>query len=202
MAPKSKDTPQRELSQGDFVTYLRQQMRMAIRMTLMTVMEEEVTAMIGAGRYEHKEGRSDQRNGTYRRDLVTSVGVIEELAVPRTRKGHRTQVFARYHRRQAELDRAIGGMFVAGVSQQQVGEVLEGLTGEKPSASTVSRVHHTLEAEFEQWKNRPLQAHYRYLFADGTYFSVIYDGEAKDADSGRHRHQSGRRTQDIGLHGG
>jgi transposase-like protein len=177
MAPKSKHTPQREASQEDFVVYLRQQMRAAIRMTLMAVMEEEVTAVIGAGRYERKAGRNDRRNGTYPRDLATSVGLIEDLAVPRTRKGHQTQVFARYHRRQDELDKAIGAMFVAGASQQQVGKVVASLTGQKPSPATVSRVHHTLEAEFEQWKNRPLQAHYRYLFADGTYFSVIYDGQ-------------------------
>jgi transposase-like protein len=125
--------------------------------------------VIGAGRYERKVGRRDRRNGTYPRDLVTSVGVIEELAVPRTRKGHQTRVFARYHRRQDELDQAIGAMFVAGASQKQVGNVMEGLTGQQPSPATVSRVHHTLAAEFEQWKQRPLQAHYRYLFADGTY---------------------------------
>ena len=136
MAPKSKDTPQPELSQEDFVVYMRQQIRMAVRVTLMAVMEEEVTALIGAGRYERKAARSDQRNGTYPRDLATSVGVIEDLAVPRTRKGHHTQVFARYHRRQDELDRAIGAMFVAGASQQQVGNVLAGLTGQKPSPST------------------------------------------------------------------
>ena len=47
--------------------YLRQQMQMPVRMTLMTVIEEEITAMIGAGRYEHKPERSDQRNGTYRK---------------------------------------------------------------------------------------------------------------------------------------
>ena len=177
MAPKSKHTPQAESSQEDFVAYMRQQMREAIRMTLLAVMEEEVTAVIGAGRYERKAGRRDRRNGTYPRDLVTSVGVIEELAVPRTRKGHQTQVFARYHRRQDELDQAIGAMFVAGASQKQVGKVVAGLTGQQPSPATVSRVHHTLAAEFEQWKQRPLQAHYRYLFADGTYFSVIYDGQ-------------------------
>lgn len=177
MAPKSKDTPQIELSQEDFAAYVRQQMRMAVRVTLMAVLEEEITAMIGAERYERKEGRCDQRNGTYVRDLQTSLGVIEALPVPRTRGGYHTQLFKRYGRRQAELDTAIGAMFVAGASQSQVGQVVEGLTGQKPSPSTVSRVHHTLEAEFEQWKNRPLQAHYRYLFADGTYFSVIYDGE-------------------------
>jgi transposase-like protein len=118
MAPKREDTPQPELNQEDFVADLRQQMREAIHMTLVAVMEEEVTAVIGAGRYERKVGRRDRRNGTYLCDLATSVGVIEDLAVPRTRKGHQTQVFARYHRRQDELDQAIGAMFVAGASQR------------------------------------------------------------------------------------
>jgi transposase-like protein len=69
-------------------------------------------------------------------------------------------------------------MFVAGVSSSRVGEVFEGLTGTKPSPSTVSRVFHTLEGEFTAWKSRPLAAEYAYAFADGTYFSVIYDGQA------------------------
>ena len=33
----------------------------------------------------------------------------------------------------------------------------------------------TLEAEFTAWKTRPLAARYVYAFADGTYFTVIYD---------------------------
>jgi transposase-like protein len=33
-----------------------------------------------------------------------------------------------------------------------------------------------LEEEFASWKKRPLPAHYLYVIADGTYFSVIYDG--------------------------
>jgi putative transposase len=54
---------------------------------------------------------------------------------------------------------------------------MEALTGTHPSPSTVSRVFHTLEGEFESWKKRPLKARYLYVFADGTYFTVIYDHE-------------------------
>ena len=68
-------------------------------------------------------------------------------------------------------------MFVQGVSTEKVGRIVESLSGSHPSPSTVSRVFHTLEEEFTSWKKRPLQAHYLYLIADGTYFSVIYDGE-------------------------
>jgi putative transposase len=53
---------------------------------------------------------------------------------------------------------------------------METLTGSHPSPSTVSRVFHTLEAEYEQWKSRSLCERYAYAFADGTYFTVIYNG--------------------------
>lgn len=72
---------------------------------------------------------------------------------------------------------AISNMFIKGVSTRQVGEVMEVLTGSTPSASTVSRVFHTLEGEYTVWKSRPLASRYEYIFADGTYFTVIYEGE-------------------------
>jgi transposase-like protein len=99
------------------------------------------------------------------------------LPVPRTRKGFKTQLFERYHRRQADLDAGIADMFIAGASTAQVGAVVETLTGTKPSPSTVSRVFHSLEEEFQTWKGRRLAARYAYLFVDGTYFSVIYNNE-------------------------
>jgi putative transposase len=156
---------------------VREAMREFVRLALTTVLEEEVTALIGAAPYERNLLRRDRRNGHYARDLDTSVGHIDHLAVPRTRKGHRTQVFERYQRRRKEVDHAIGEMFVRGVSTSGVGRVLEELNETTPSASTVSRVFHTLEAEYQAWKTRPLAEHYAYAFADGTYFSVIY-GEA------------------------
>lgn len=63
---------------------------------------------------------------------------------------------------------------MGGVSTARVGEVVEALSGTHPSPSTVSRIFHSLDEEFESWKTRPLQAHYLYVFADGTYFTVIY----------------------------
>ena len=177
MTPKTKDTQEGSVSQTDFQAYVRDQMRAALRVTLTAILEEELTGIIGAGRYEQSSERRDYRNGSYPRDLLTSVGQLEELGVPRSRKGYRTQLFERYQRRQSELDAAMLKMFVGGNSQEQVGGVVEALTGNAPSASAVSRLFHTLEAEYAAWKKRPLAAHYQYVFADGTYFSVIYDGQ-------------------------
>jgi DNA-binding NarL/FixJ family response regulator len=164
-------------SQVSFQELLTERLREAVRAALITVLEEEVTAAIGAKLYERTQGRRDYRNGSYSRDLETTVGLIQDVPIPRTRQGHQTQVFERYHRRRDDLDAAIGEMFVKGVSTSKVGEVIETLTGSHPSASTVSRVFHTLKAEYEQWKHPHLAEHYAYAFADGTYFSVIYNGQ-------------------------
>jgi putative transposase len=158
---------------------LQERLRLSIKMTLMRVLEEEVDAFVKASPYQRTFERRDYRNGTYERDLGTSMGVIEDLPVPRTRHGYRTEMFERYRRRQAELDQAICEMFVGGVSTVRVGEVVGALSGIQPSASTVSRVFHSLEEEFEGWKKRSLQGHYLYVFADGTYFTVIYDSQGE-----------------------
>jgi putative transposase len=163
------------ISQAEFQDYVREQMRAAIRVTLTSILDEEMTALIGAERYEQSSTRRDRRNGSYQRDLLTSLGPLQDLAVPRSRGGHRTQLFERYQRRQAELDGAMLKMFVGGNSTAQVGQVVEALTGSTPSTSAVSRLFHTLEAEYALWRERPLAAHYLYVFADGTYFTVIYE---------------------------
>jgi transposase-like protein len=156
---------------------MREKMCAAVRLTLMAVLDEELEEWVGAGRYERKATRRDHRIGKRLRDLGTSVGTIEDLVIPRTRGGFQTQLFEKYQRQQVELDQMIGDMFVQGVSQARVGTILETLNGVKPSASTVSRVFHTLEEEYAAWKTRELPEHYKYVYADGTYFSVIYGFE-------------------------
>ena len=177
MTPKKENSQLTAFSQTEFQELVHEKMRQAVRFTLVTVLEAEMEAFIGAAPYQRTAQRRAYRNGSYQRSLTTSVGQIDDLEVPRTREGFQTQLFERYQRRQAELDASICQMFVGGVSTSRVGEVIETLTGTKPSPSTVSRVFHSLEEEFAAWQQRPLAATYLYAFADGSYFTVIYDHE-------------------------
>ena len=179
MTPKTHHKQISAENQETLRDLLQEKMKLAIRYTLIQALEEEVEAYIQAAPYERTKHRQDHRNGTYRRGLGTSLGELEGLPVPRTRKGFQSQLFDRYRRRQAELDASICQMFVQGVSTEKVGTIVETLSGSHPSPSTVSRVFHSLEEEFTAWKKRRLQAHYLYVIADGTYFSVIYDGEGQ-----------------------
>lgn len=177
MTPQKDDTASLDMTQETFQEMLQEKLRAAVRLTMATILDEEVEAYLQAGRYERTPKRQDRRNGYYSRGLGTGVGQIEHLPVPRTRKGYRTELFQRYQRRQRELDTAICAMFVSGASTEQVGQVMASLTGQTPSPSTVSRTFHTLEGEYAAWKERSLSSHYLYCFADGTYFTVIYGEE-------------------------
>lgn len=179
MTPEAKNNEAPEVSQGDLHMLLAEKMKAAVRMTMIAVLEEELAEWCGAGRYERSAERRDHRIGTRYRDLGTTVGVIEDLPVPRTRKRFQTQLFEKYQRRQAALDEAIGEMFVKGISTLQVGAVMETLNGIKPSPSTVSRVFHKLQVDYDSWKQRRLPERYVYGFADGTYFNVIYGQESQ-----------------------
>jgi putative transposase len=130
---------------------------------------------------ESTKERKGYRNGTYTRDLATASGPIEDLEVPRDREGQfHTQVFDRYQRYEPQVAEGLTQMFVAGVSTHKVGEVTQTLMGVAPSASSVSRLNRTLTEQFEAWRERPLQAHYRILYLDGIHFAVRH-GEQADS---------------------
>ena len=126
----------------------------AVRMTLVEVLAGELEEQVGAGRHERGPNRRDHRIGYRTRRLTTGVGVIEALPVPRTRGGFQTQVFEKYQKLQVEIDELIGDLFIRGLSQAGVSQVLEQLTGDKTSPSSVSRVFHGLEETFTEWKSQ------------------------------------------------
>ncbi len=165
--------------QQTFQQFLRELARSAVRVVLEGVMREELDALIGVGWGECSPKRKGYRNGSYRRDLVTSSGRIEELKVPRDREGQfHTQVFERYSRYEPQVAQGLTEMFVAGVSTHKVGEVAQTLMGVAPSASTISRLNQTLTQQFDTWRARPLQEHWRIVYLDGVHFSIRHGDKA------------------------
>jgi putative transposase len=164
-----------------FQQHLRELARGAIRIVLEDVMREELDALIGVGWGESSPKRKGYRNGFYTRDLNTTTGRIEALQVPRDREGQfHTQVFERYNRYEPQVAAGLTEMFVAGVSTHKVGEVAQTLMGVAPSASAISRLNQDLEQQFQAWRERPLQEHWRILYLDGIHFDVRH-GDQVDA---------------------
>ncbi len=162
-----------EVVQQGFHQQLRAHIRTAVQMVMEEIMREELTQFLGAQWAESTPARKGYRNGSYTRDLATASGQIQNLKVPRDREGaFHTQLFDRYNRYEEQVAEGLTQMFVSGTSTHKVGEVAQTLMGVTPSASAVSRLNHTLTEQFEAWRGRPLQAHWRVLYLDGIYLEV------------------------------
>src|SRR5436190_15589646 len=177
----SKSKPSAPLlpEQQEFHQHLRALASSAVRTVLELVMREELDAFIGAAWGECSPKRKGYRNGTYTRDLATATGRLEDLNVPRDREGQfHTQVFDRYSRFEPHIAEGLTQMFVAGTSTHKVGEVAQTLLGVAPSASAISRLNQSLTQQFDTWRQRPLQEHWRVLYLDGVHFSVRHGDKA------------------------
>jgi transposase-like protein len=160
--------PSQEDVRADVLALLRG----AIRMTLETLLEEELRLLVGAARWA-RLGRKDHRNGSYLRGLLTSMGHLE-VAVPRSRASGAAGagLLGRYKRRAEELDAAITEAYVSGVSTRKMGKVTEALIGEEVGRSTVSRVTKRLEENVEALRRAPLTQRFPYLYLDATFLDA------------------------------
>jgi putative transposase len=152
-------------------------LRGIIERTLQTILEEEMTAHLGAERYERSGERRGYRNGSKPRTLTTRVGTLE-LAVPQDRDGtFSTELFGRYQRTEQALVLTLMEMYVQGVSTRKVAEVTEQLCGTRFSKSQVSALAGRLDSELSTWRERPLTApSYPYVWVDARYEHVRVDG--------------------------
>jgi len=152
-------------------------LRAIVERTVQAILETEMTAHLGADRYERSAGRKGQRNGYKPRTLHTRVGTLT-LLVPQDREStFSTQLFARYQRNEKALVLALMEMYLEGVSTRKVSEITEVLCGTSFSKSLVSHLAGELDTELAAWRARPLtDTTYPYLFVDARYAHVRVDG--------------------------
>jgi transposase-like protein len=154
--------------------------RRHLKTLLETSLDLELTAYLGCSHHARTGSRQGYRNGSYTRDFVSGLGLLENLRVPRCREaGFQPSLFERYQRRHAQVDAFIRNLFFLGVSTRGVGEALELLLGIAPSAATVSSIVAQIDAEVRKFHQRPLPDHYRYLFLDAIHLPVKELPEAK-----------------------
>jgi putative transposase len=151
-------------------------LRGLVQDAVQAILEAEMEAHLGAGRYERTAGRSGYRNGSKPRTLHTRVGTLE-LQVPQDREGtFSTELFSRYQRTEQALVVTLMEMYVQGVSTRKVAAITEQLCGTAFSKSQVSALAGRLDADLVAWRERPLPASYPYLSVDARYEHVRVDG--------------------------
>ncbi len=161
----------------DINHYLRRMVKGVIEVSL----DEEMIQYMQTQPYQRAgNNRLDYRNGYYRRNLDTTFGPVEQIAIPRSRRGlFRPSVFQRYQRRQEAVNTVVCNVFLRGISTRDVAEALKPLLNTTLSASTVSTITKRLDPLVKEFHQRKLLDEYQFLFLDGITISVKGSLKAK-----------------------
>ena len=139
-----------------------------IKSFIENLLKEELTAKLGASRYERSAGRKAYRNGHYLRNLLTRYGVVDVIQVPRAEKGGMEfSVFDRYEHRRRDVDAALGRLFLNGVSTRKLKGIAREIYGKEVSPGTVSSTLSSLDEELARFKDKPIEDTVEFLFLDG-----------------------------------
>ena len=147
-------------------------LRQAVELLSHMLMELEVDQQIGAGKHERTPDRKNYRNGHRQRTWKTRVGEID-LAIPKLRKGSYFPSLLEPRRpTEKALLAVIQESYLNGVSTRKVDDLLKalGLTG--IDKSSVSRICKELDHTVEEFRHRPLQESYPYVWLDAMYLKV------------------------------
>lgn len=154
-------------------------LRNALTWLVHQLMEAEVSAQIGADRYERTAERTAQRNGTRTRAFDTRMGTLD-LQIPKLRTGTYFPTFLEPRRRAEQaLVAVIAEAYVQGVSTRKVEALIQTLGIAGISKSEVSRLCASLDAQVAAFRNRPLDAAYPYLWLDARYEHVREEGRVQ-----------------------
>ncbi|MGH9486170.1 MAG: IS256 family transposase, partial [Terriglobales bacterium] len=143
------------------------------------LMSAEASMQCNAAYGERAEERTNQRNGYRTRRWDTRAGTVEDLAVPKLRRGVYSPEFLLTPRRRAEqaLVAVVCQAYVEGVSTRRVDDLVKALGIEGISKSEVSRLAKELDVLVAEFRERPLDnGPYRYLWIDALTQKVREGG--------------------------
>lgn len=166
-----------QIDEAQIRGHLDEVVRSTVESTLNNLLDAEADALCGAKRYERRAERKDTRAGHYQRSLETKAGEVV-LDVPKLRTlKFETAIIERYKRRESSVEEALVEMYLAGVSVRRVEDITEALWGTRVAPSTVSDLNQKIYGKIEEWRNRPLEGEYPYVFVDGIWLKRSWGGE-------------------------
>lgn len=71
-------------------------------------------------------------------------------------------------------------MYLAGVSVRRIEDITEALWGARVSAGTISNLNKKIYGDIEEWRNRPLEAEYPYIYMDGIWLKRSWGGTVEN----------------------
>lgn len=170
-----------QVDQAMLETTLDRMVRKSVEETLNAMLDAEADEITGAARYERSGERKAYRAGHYERDLTVKAGKMS-LKVPKLKGAvFESAVIERYRRREESVEEALIDMYLAGVSTRQVDDVSQLLWGDRMPSQTLSDKLKKVYADIDEWRGRPLEQDYPYLFMDGVWHKRCWGGSVENA---------------------
>ena len=159
-----------------FETKLDAMVRDKVEQIVNAMLDEEADLIANAARYERSDGRKAYRAGHYARGFTVK-GRQARPQDPQVEgrglriRGHRTLPAQGAERRGSLID-----MYLAGVSTRRVDDISQLLWGERMPSQTLSDKLKRVYDQIDQWRNRPLDSEYPYVFMDGVWHKRSWGG--------------------------
>jgi transposase-like protein len=177
---EKKKVPVLSVDEKQLREHVSEVVRQSVETTLNGLLDAEADALCQARRYERNARRAGTRAGHYERGFQTQAGNVR-LKMPKLRHvPFETAIIERYRRRESSVEEALVEMYLAGVSVRRVEDITEALWGSRVSPSTVSDLNQKIFERVEQWRNRPLEKKYPYVFVDGIWLKRAWGGEIRN----------------------
>jgi transposase-like protein len=119
----------------------------------------------------------NRRNGKGKKHLKTSLGEVE-LTTPRDRNGtfEPELVPKRQRTLGVDLDRQIIALYARGASYGDIRDHLMDMYGIDTSPATISRVTDKILPLIQEWKSRPLEPVYPFVWLDAIHYKIRHEG--------------------------
>ena len=188
MEKNSTGTPEASLFDGTaWFDPIEAGVRDRIRGFIETMLEEELTAALGRGRYRRdSEAVGGYRHGVRHRQILGAFGPLD-ITVPRGRIPKpevgtvewRSAVLPRYARMTKQAEALIAATYLAGTNTRRVKRALAALFKGAVGKDVVSRTWRKVKADWENWNRRSLaDDDIVRLILDGTVVKVRVDRRA------------------------
>lgn len=146
---------------------------------LAPMLKDLLDAVLSGEMQAHVEqNRPNRRNGSKAKTVKTDHGPIS-IEVPRDRDGSfEPKLIAKRQTTLGEgLDNRILSLYSKGMSYEDIQHHLEDLYGLEISTGQLSAITDKVLPLIEQWRSRPLEAVYAFVWLDAVHFKVRQDGK-------------------------
>ncbi|GAA0853833.1 IS256 family transposase [Bifidobacterium pullorum subsp. gallinarum] len=165
-----------QFDQAMFETRLDAMVRDKVEQIVNAMLDEEADLIANAARYERSDGRKAYRAGHYGRGFTVKAGRLA-LRIPKLKGAvFESAVIERYRRREQSVEESLIDMYLAGVSTRRVDDISQLLWGERMPSQTLSDKLKRVYDQIDQWRNRPLDSEYPYVFMDGVWHKRSWGG--------------------------